>query len=36
MRAYEYNKATSLDDFTEVQFEHGNKVFGTGLESEVD
>lgn len=35
-RAYEYNKATSVGSFTETQFEHGNKVFGTGIESEVE
>ena len=32
MRAYEYNKATSVGDFTGEQFEHGNKVFGSGIE----
>lgn len=32
MRAYEYNKATSVGDFAEEQFEHGNKVFGSGIE----
>lgn len=32
MRAYEYNKATSVGDFTGEQFEHGNKVFGFGIE----
>lgn len=31
-RAYEYNKATSVGDFTKAQFEHGNKVFGSGNE----
>lgn len=32
IRAYEYNKATSVGDFAEEQFEHGNKVFGSGIE----
>ena len=32
MRAYEYNKATSIGNFAEEQFEHGNKVFGSGIE----
>ena len=31
VRAYEYNRTTSVGDFTEAQFEHGNKVFGSGI-----
>lgn len=34
MRAYEYNKAISVGNFTEAQFEHGNKIFGSGIEGE--
>ena len=31
-RAYAYNKSVSVDDFSEPQYEHGSRVFGSGIE----